>query len=344
MTPPLKSAATGVAPGKVILLGEHAVVYGRTAIAAAIDRQVRVSVVPQAVSPRVVCGEGSARVEAPFALNLFAPKESEPSPQATRLEQATLRAAAILGIEAHDLRIEIASDLPTAVGLGSSAALSVALVRALAGFSSQVLEASAICAAAFELERLFHGFPSGIDNTVATYGGLVAFTRNQTPRHLDCPQPLPLVIAIGRAPRETQAAVRALRQRREADPQAYEGWFDEIADLVSGAEDALANADWRRLGGLFNRNHTLLQQLAVSTSELDAMVDLAQRNGAHGAKLTGGGGGGAVICVHDGDRTPLLAAFRNAGWQAFATDIHPPDRGDHARPERRDTRPAYARQ
>jgi hydroxymethylglutaryl-CoA reductase len=235
-----------------------------------------------------------------------------------------------LHLDPTDLAIAVEADLPIAVGLGSSAALSVALLRALAGAANRVLDDVALCDAAFEIEKLFHGQPSGIDNTVATYGGLLAFRRGAPHRLLSAACALPLIVAVGRVARQTQTAVLGLAERWRRDPDRYEGWFDEIDWLSNLAEDAIVNGHLSALGGLLNANQRLLQQIGVSTDELDAMVELARSHGALGAKLTGGGGGGAVICLCVDNRSQLVRAFIDAGWNAFTADIHPATRGDDA--------------
>jgi hydroxymethylglutaryl-CoA reductase len=233
------------------------------------------------------------------------------------------RAAELAGLASAGIAAVAAADLPVGVGLGSSAALSVALIRALAKFAGQSLSDAAVCTRAFEIEKIFHGFPSGIDNTVVTYGGLIVFRRGDAVRPAAAARPIPLVIAIGRAPRETQQTVRGLRERWESSPALYEPLFDEIDHLASRAERAIGTGDLPTLGVLMNANHRLLQRLGVSTGELDEMVALARDVGALGAKLTGGGGGGAVICLCDAGRERLVESFTRAGWRAFATDIVP---------------------
>lgn len=295
----------GRAPGKVILLGEHAVVYGRTALAASIDRYVAVEIARAgSLLPSHTQNAGAARDAVPLP--------------------ALRRAAQLAGLELDGMTAIASADLPMSVGLGSSAALSVALIRALAHFAGQSLRDATVCARAFEIEKLFHGFPSGIDNTVVTYGGLIAFRRDASVRPLHTARPVPLVIALGAAPRQTQRAVRSLRERWEARPGLYEPMFDEIDRLASDAEQAIAAGDLAGLGKLMDANHRLLQRMRISTDELDAMVALARGAGALGAKLTGGGGGGAVICVCDGDRAALMQSFMRAGWRAFSADITQP--------------------
>lgn len=287
--------ASAAAPGKVILLGEHAVVYGCAALAATIGRSVVVRVA------------GASSMHSRIAVD------------GDLSEQALLRALQIVGIDPGSVSLSVSTDLPVGVGLGSSAALSVALVRALARYAGQALDDATVCRHAFEMERIFHAFPSGIDNTVVTYGGVMAFKSGAPPRPLRVAASMPLVIALGREPRRTRQTVTALRHRWEVAPRMYEAIFDDIERLVVEAEGALAGADIGTLGALMNANHELLRRLQVSTDELDALVRFARAHDAVGAKLTGGGGGGAVICLCDGDPEGLVAAFRNAGWRAFAT-------------------------
>jgi hydroxymethylglutaryl-CoA reductase len=316
-----------LAPGKVILLGEHAVVYGRTALAGAIDRYVEVSIAPASGPARLITvGSGEAAGEIAAAVPL----------------QALARAAELIGVDPSGFVVTVTADLPAGVGLGSSAALSVALLRALAAFTGHAREDAAVCAHALAIEEIFHGFPSGIDNTVATFGGLITFTRTAGFSHVSPARKFPLVVAVGRTPRETQKTVRALRQRWEANPRHYEALFDEVENLVHAAHQAVAAADLCMLGTLMDANHALLRCLGVSTDELDHLVTIARAAGAFGAKLTGGGGGGAVICV--GDTARLLAAFAKAGYPAFMTTVG--QRGSYAaddepRVDRNDAR-AYA--
>ncbi|MFN8624934.1 MAG: mevalonate kinase [Candidatus Binatia bacterium] len=301
------------APGKVILLGEHAVVYGRAALAASIDRYVEVE----------AARTGGAGSPVPRDGSTSAPRWAVPP-------EALCRAAELTGVDPREITASARATMPSGAGLGSSAGLSVALIRALAALAGQSLSDATLCGRAFEIEKIFHGFPSGIDNTVATYGGLLAFKHGTAPRPVVLPRPLPLVIAVGRAPRETQKVVRGLRQRWEANPERYEPLFDAIDGLVREAETAIGTADLRKLGCAMRANHDLLQHMGISTEELDRMVALADAGGALGAKLTGGGGGGAVIALCDGDRERLVNAFLGAGWDAFATDITGREHGRNA--------------
>jgi hydroxymethylglutaryl-CoA reductase len=315
MRPPQR-VGRGRAPGKVILLGEHAVVYGHTAIAGSIDRHVAVRVRTARRGRRATPARHGDRIGID-----------------ARTAAALRCAGALLEVDTARLDVSIASDLPPAVGLGSSAAVSVALVRALASFAARRLDDAAVCAAALELEKLFHGFPSGVDNSAATYGGLIAFQRGSV-RRLTALAPLRVVVALATAPRQTRAVVAALRQRRARDRARHEALFTGIDALVREAEHAIGAGRFDLLGRLMDCNHELLRVLGVSTPELDAMVDLAAAHGALGAKLTGGGGGGAIICLPGDDRARLLDAFAAAGWQAFTATIGPRRMESHATDDR----------
>ncbi len=285
--------AVASSPGKVILLGEHAVVFGRLAIAGAIDRRLTV---------RVRSGRRTAR---------------QPGDLVAAALDCTGTA---LGIDTTRLVAEVEGELPRSLGLGSSAALSLAMVRAVAAAAGRKLSDASTAAAAFEVEKLFHQTPSGIDHTAAARRALIAF-RGGAFRCITTAEPLQIVVGLGAAPRATHAAIAAVRARRKRNEPQVDSLFDAIDTLATDAERALAAGDLTTLGRLMDANHEVLRALGVSTPELDAMVGLARRRGALGAKLTGGGGGGAMICVPDDDGPALARVFLRAGWRAFVTRV-----------------------
>ena len=149
------------------------------------------------------------------------------------------------------------------------------------------------------LEATFHGTPSGIDPAAAALGRCFRFVRGDPPSvaPLRLAVPLPLVIAFGDRPRSTGAAVGGLRERRDADPARHEALFDAVAAVVERGAAALEAGDLGALGRAFDDNQRLLEELGVSSSEVAALVATARDAGALGAKLTGGGAGGAVIAL-----------------------------------------------
>jgi hydroxymethylglutaryl-CoA reductase len=217
------------------------------------------------------------------------------------------------------------------MGLGSSAALSVALIRALANYHGTPLSDDETSAHAYTLECLFHGQPSGIDNTTAAHAKLIRFVRGESTQTLSPPSPLRLAVVLGKQPRQTRAAVEKLRFARAQRPHLLDAQFAQIGALVERAAHALCQGDWRTLGQSMTENHALLATLGVSTPELDDLVRRALDYGACGAKLTGGGGGGAVVCLCPDNRPELVQRFREGGWGCFAVDWPPAEGGSNER-------------
>jgi len=299
----VKLPASGRAAGKVILLGEHVVVYGRPALAAGLARGLEV---------RVERGEG------PPGLRTDVPALSADARPVTLVREA----AAALGISADGLRVQVRSDLPAGAGLGSSAALCVATLRALAAAAGRRLTLADELALGRRLEAIFHGNPSGIDPAAAVLGGCFRFTRGEPPMvtPLRVPRPLPLVVAHTGRGRSTGAVVAGLRERWDRDRAAYERRFDEVAGLVAEGAAAVESGDVVGLGRTFDENQRLLEALGVSAPEVECLVAAARGAGAFGAKLTGGGGGGAVIAVA-AEPERVAAALRGAGAETMVAVI-----------------------
>jgi mevalonate kinase len=287
----------------VILLGEHAVVYGRPGLAAGLALGTT--------------AEASAAT-GPLRLESDRPELAAD----TRPGRLLVEAARVLRLEPRDLVVRVRSELPPGVGLGSSAALVVAVVRALAAAAGRGLDTAEEIAIGRGLEEIFHGHPSGIDPAAAVLGTCLRFVRGEPPRIsvLRPAAPLPLVIAYGDRPRPTATTVVALRQRWSADRARHERLFDQIAALVEEGAGAVAAGDREHLGGAFDRNQALLEALGVSTPEVEALVAAARRAGACGAKLTGGGGGGAVVAVGP-DPEELAAALSRTGARTLVARI-----------------------
>lgn len=282
---------TASTPGKVILFGEHAVVYGQPALAVPVFQvQARVSVEDAPSS--------AIHIEAP-QIGLSAPLSEigETHPLGAAV-YAVLRALEIspqaLGC---GLRIRIDSSIPVASGLGSGAAVSVALMRALSSHLGHPLTDEQVNALAYEIEKIHHGTPSGIDNTVVTYGRAVYFVRGRPPETFQVRGRLLLIIGNTGIAALTRQTVADVRRLWEADPQHLNGIFAAIGQIVNQARQALEQGDIQRLGALMNANHALLQELTVSCPELDTLIEAARRAGALGAKLSGGGRGGNMIAL-----------------------------------------------
>lgn len=304
-------ASSGKAAGKVILLGEHAVVYGRHALAVPI---------PDAMT--AYCrraGKGiSLRIPDWGTVVSLTAEVGAVSGAAAILKLLLQR----MDAAAEDLEIVVRSRLPVAMGLGSSAALATALARALNTHLHLALTDDEINHLTFECEMLSHGEPSGIDNTIAVFGQPLLFNRQNTPdmQPLTLQQTLPLVVACSGTRGMTREQVAGVRMRFEKNPSLYEAMFNEIDSLsVAGADALLAN-DYDTLGAQMNICQGLLNAIEVSTPEIEAMVALARQHGAVGAKLTGAGGGGSIVALCPGTQADVTAALHMAGYQTIQTD------------------------
>ncbi len=307
---------TASAPGKVILIGEHAVVYGRPALAVPVsDLRARVSVADRA-------GAGVRLLSPQIQLDAWLHELDEDHPM-RRAVDLTLQALELDPSPA--LELEVRSDLPIAAGLGSGAAVSIAVIRALAAHFGRELPSEQQSALAYEVEMLHHGTPSGIDNTVIAYGRPVSLIRGAEPRLLELGASFHLVLGDTGHSSPTTKAVEGVRQRRDAQPRRYEALFDEIADLAIQAREALLGGDVESLGPLLDRNHSLLEQLGVSTNELEKLVSAARSAGALGAKLSGAGLGGIMLALVEQGRSAHVAdALRAAGAAGvYETEVRP---------------------
>jgi hydroxymethylglutaryl-CoA reductase len=302
----------GVGYGKVVLLGEHAVVYGRHAIAAP---------VPLAIRARIEdCDRG---------IHIIIPRwgvEYQLAAQPSDRRSFERAAGAILdelGLSGRSMRIEVFPEVPRGMGLGGSAAMAVAIVRALDAHFALGLNDDEVNALAFESEKLAHGNPSGIDNTIACYRQPLVYRPGSPPliELLNIPKPIRLVIGMTGNEGLTASTVARVGDAWKQDPRLYERIFDQIDSLVLRAVQAIQDHDLASLGGLMNICHGMLNALQVSTPELERLVAIARGSGALGAKLTGGGGGGSIVALCADDTGPVLAAIRSAGYQAFAMTL-----------------------
>ncbi|HJS19332.1 MAG TPA: mevalonate kinase [Anaerolineales bacterium] len=276
------------APGKIILFGEHAVVYGRPALAVPV-MQVHVDVEILDASRLGIWIHARD-------VNLNAELNTLPSdhPIASMLHNFLFisRLSPL-----PNLQINISSTIPVASGLGSGAAVIVALTRALASHFDTPMTDAEINAFAYEIEKLHHGTPSGIDNTVITYGAPVYFIKGQSIETFNAGQPFTIIIGDTGIPAPTKESVGDVKKLWEADRPNWESIFDEVGEIAQEARGAIESGKLTELGALMTQNHALLQKLTVSSPELDSLVTAARDAGALGAKMSGGGRGGNMIAL-----------------------------------------------
>lgn len=305
-------AYSASAPGKIILFGEHAVVYGRPAIAVPVS-QVRARVIVEADLRSIA---GQIRVQAP-EINLDGLIYELPT-------EHPIRAVVEMVIAELNIQkmpacsIKISSTIPVAAGLGSGAAVSAALIRALAGFLGQPVKDERVCALAYEIEKIYHGTPSGIDNSVVTYAKPIYFCKGQPIQKLHTAMPFTIVIADTGIFSPTAQSVGDVRSAWQREPAVYECYFDRIGALVDAARQRIELGAVSDLGQLMDENHAILQDLGVSSPELESLVSVARQAGAWGAKLSGGGRGGNMISLADPQKVPGIS---DALYQAGAVNV-----------------------
>jgi hydroxymethylglutaryl-CoA reductase len=308
--------ATEAGYGKIIVLGEHAVVYGRHAIAAPIPLTIRAEVKPQHEHIDLVIPRWGVEM-----------RLSEPEGCISSLHASITLITQRLGVEQRGMRVEVFPRVPRANGLGASAALAVAVIRAVARCFAITISEREISNLAFDCEKIAHGTPSGIDNTLATFGRPILFRKdhaNARPeiRDLATPRPIPIIIGLSGTATLTMQTVGNVRSAWQKNPRRYETIFSQIDELALAGVEALKRGDIAELGELMNIDHGLLNALQVSSWEIEELVEIARHNGALGAKLTGGGGGGAMIAVGKPEKTQAIAsAMRAAGYHTFITEI-----------------------
>lgn len=312
MSPAGSGAATpgegrGWAPGKLILVGEHAVVYGHPAISLAIDRGT------EAVARTRPGASGIDRSEVLGSDGILCPFPADP-----RLGPAL---ATVLPPEGVGLSLR--STLPIGRGMGSSAALAVATLRALAALDGSSLDHETCISKGFLVERVFHGTPSGLDHTVSTRGGALCYRRGAqglTVRPLQLAA-LRLVVLDSGVAGDTAQMVAGVASRRPQVDAALSR-IGALVERVVALLDAPGAPALDILGEALTENHGLLREIGVSTPDLDALVGLALGAGALGAKLAGAGGGGVVVALVS-EPEPLLRAAAAAGVTAFPVSLSP---------------------
>jgi mevalonate kinase len=288
-------SGSGFGRGKVILLGEHAVVHGEPALAGALARGVRAA---------AAAGPAQLRV-APWGI------EARPD-GAAPVDRAF--AAILAATGAGPATVTAAAEIPVSAGLGSSAALAAAVARALCADEARVAEAVAAS------ERVFHGNPSGVDAAMALGGGFGRFTRAAGLVRFVA-APVTLCVANTGRRRDTGALVAGVGARLAARPADTGALLRAIGVLVDEGIAALRGGDPVAFGAVMDRNQAALADLGVSCAEIETACALAKGAGALGAKLTGAGGGGCVVALAPGREDAVLAAWRGAGLEAFAAEV-----------------------
>jgi mevalonate kinase len=296
------TAPRGQAYGKVILVGEHGVVYGVPAIAAGIDRGAEAEAVPASVSTLTL---GSERVH---------PGDSS---ELGRAFEALLEVTG-----SGPVHVSVKTALPPGSGLGASAAIGVAIARALLhGTHEPDGTLARVLKAAHAWESVFHGNPSGIDAAAAALGGCLWYVRDEGAKPLRLARDLDLAIAVAGPPAPTRHMVAEVARLKQRRPELFDRSLAGLRSLSHNARTCIEVGDLDALGKLMDLNQMLLSGLLVSTEEIERACQLARGAGALGAKLTGAGGGGCVVALTGPKHDAILEAWRAAGIECFACTV-----------------------
>lgn len=302
--------------GKTILFGEHFVVHGIPGIASAIDSTANAIVKKARKGITVTDDRKGAKGYA----------EKKKLQQLESIERMLIA----MGMDPKKTALDIwlGGNLPGFSGLGASAASSVAIARAIAEEFDLIFSNEKINDVAYEAEKAYAGNPSGIDNTAATFGGLIWFKKNlgigsNIIEQLSISEPVEIIIGNTGIVANTKAMVAAVAKRKQANPSKYDSVFREAEQLAIKGREALEKFDLKQVGDLMNENHRLLQDIEVTCNELDYLVDLSRKHGAFGAKMTGGGGGGCMLALTPGKylQKKVASAIENEGFEVLRTKI-----------------------
>ena len=305
----------GTGFGKVILFNEHFVVYGLPAIVSAIGAKTEASVER---SEGLGVELRDERPETPGYKN-------EKSGQQKESLKIMLNFMNIDVQHAHFM-VTLRGDLIAASGVGASAASCAAIARAFSDELGLNYSDEKVNEVAYEGEKGYHGTPSGIDNTAATYGGLIWYRREGSlpvMERMRLRKPIEIVMGNTGMVANTKVVVGGVKERREKDPEKYTRIFKQADQLVRDAKHHLALDDLEKVGACMNGNHRLLQEIGVSCPELDELVELSRNNGALGAKLTGTGRGGYMVALTPGQelQSRIAKEIERKGFQALRTTI-----------------------
>jgi len=307
--------AEGYGFGKVILFGEHFVVYGLPGIASAIgDKTI-------------------AKIEKAKKFELVDNRPETEGYKLAKKDEIERELKLVLDFMKIDLqktpvKITLSGNLLCASGIGASAAMATSIARAFSGYFNLGLDDEQINRISYEGEKGSAGTPSGIDNTCATFGGLLWFEKNMQGGEnkielIKTKHPVEIVLGNTGISKETKEVVADVKRAKESDPKKYERIFGEYIKLVNDGRQALESGDIKKIGKLMDENHRLLKEMNLSCREAEEIISAAKKAGAIGAKITGTGRGGYVILLTPGNdlQEKVAKAVEKAGYRTMKTEI-----------------------
>lgn len=298
--------------GKIILLGEHFVVYGLPALVTALDLKTYAQVRENNLNELIFIDNR------PKALGFVPSKKIE-------FDQLLENILSFAGVKQRNLEVTFSGSLPvTCGGIGSSAAVATSFARAINSKFNLGLSDEQINQMAFVGEKAVHGTPSGIDNTAATFGGVIKFYKQNAYSNLDIKESVEIVIVDSGKKTDTKLVIAGVKSFIEKNPEASNDIFLSYEKIFAQGVSALENGDLELLGHCMNENHRLLQELGVSCPELDFVVEHGRSIGAWGAKLTGTGRGGLCVLLTPGTELQESVAeyFKKTGYFVIKTQIN----------------------
>jgi len=307
------------APAKIILFGEHFVVYGEPSIVLAIDKRA-FATVDRRDDNRIHLQSVNLGLAGFFEDGSFNVERGDAKEARIRFEAIRLAVEKVMKICEEDvgLNIEINSTVPVAAGLGSSAAVIVAATAATGFLLKAKISKEEVFRIACETEKVIHGTTSGVDPAISTFGGALLFQMDTGFKPLEIKGEIPLVVGDTGVQRSTRVQVEKVRSMMENYPSVFEPMQRAAREIVLKAIDIFKQNDLVTLGELMNINHALLYALGVSDESLEWLINASRKAGALGAKLTGAGGGGCMVALAKNERTePVMDAILRAGGRPF---------------------------
>jgi mevalonate kinase len=307
------------APAKIILFGEHFVVYGEPAIVVAIDRRARAEAELRQ-DKRLRFQSANLNTSCYFENGVFKVEQGDAKEARLKFEPVKLAVEKVLAASGKNVGLDITinSAIPVGAGLGSSAAVVASVTAAVSALLGLEFSKQDIFRIAFEAERVVHGTPSGVDPAIATFGGTLLFQVDTGFKPLEVKTDIPLVIGNTGVERSTKIQVEKVRETMDSFPQIADPLRKAAREIVLRAVTALQENDLETLGKLMNINHALLYGIGVSDESLEWLTNAARKAGALGAKLTGAGGGGCMIALARPERLENVSeAIMRAGGSPF---------------------------
>jgi len=310
--------ADASAPAKIIFSGEHSVVYGQPALAIAINLRCHVKITKD--------GEGLLITSKNYIQKYYystAKLENVLSGKIINSKLDNIAMAVLTVFKPNEIshKLEINSEIPIGAGLGSSAAVAVATVTAALKIKGQKYDSKIISDKAFICERIAHGNPSGIDNLISTYGGIVRF-QNGNMIKLDLEYEIPIIIIDTKIPKETKKMVELVKKNWKSNPEKYNDIFNKMGTLTSKIEKELLNNNLENIGNLMLENQKFLEKIGVGIPNIEKLTSNLSKLNTFGYKITGAGGGGAIIVLmKNGDTKEAIKIVETLGYDVYETKI-----------------------